>query len=213
MAARVVNSASDRQVRKSAFEIEAVGQIMSNTQQLAKQLTEIQRQLKGSNSQYYQKPADSDCTTCGSPYCGEICLETAVYQGMIHTQTTTIRDGETTQIFLGEIGIKAIMQTVVKEEIITKRTIRIKDLKAKVSDNNRTKSKVVEVVWKVILPMDRKDKALGKWSPNWEGPFRILRVFSNNAYEIEELDFESRIFRINGKYLKRYKRFLQIARA
>src|ERR1044072_3622294 len=77
MAARAVNSASDRQVRKSAFEIEAVGQIMSTTQQLAEQMTEIQRQLKGNNSQYYQKPADSGCTACGSPYCGEFCSETA----------------------------------------------------------------------------------------------------------------------------------------
>src|ERR1044072_955611 len=77
MAARAVNSVSDRQVRNSAFEIEAVGQIMSTTQQLAKQMSEIQRQLKGNNSQYYQKPSDSDCTTCGSPYCGEFCSETA----------------------------------------------------------------------------------------------------------------------------------------
>jgi hypothetical protein len=28
-----------------------------------------------------------------------------------------------------------------------------------------------DLVWKVILPMDRKDRALGKWSPKWEGPF------------------------------------------
>jgi len=66
-----------------------------------------------------------------------------------------------------------------------------------------------DLVWKVILPMDRKDKALGKWSPNWEGPFKILRVFSNNAYEIEEIGLEGRIFKINGKYLKKYKPILQ----
>ena len=78
--------------------------------------------------------------------------------------------------------------------------------------NKKVKSKSFlpdDLVWKVILPMDRKDKTLGKWSPNWEGPFKIVRVFSNNAYEIEELDSEGRIFRINGKYLKRYKPFLQ----
>src|ERR1044072_7579684 len=77
MAAKSVKSVSDRQSRKSAFEIEAVGQIMSTTQQLAKQMSEIQRQLKGNNSQYYQKSSDSDCTTCGSHYCGEFCSETA----------------------------------------------------------------------------------------------------------------------------------------
>ena len=66
-----------------------------------------------------------------------------------------------------------------------------------------------DLVWKVIMPMDRKDKTLGKWSPYWEGPFKILRVFSNNAYEIEELGPEGRIFKINGKYLKKYKPMLQ----
>ncbi|XP_050888416.1 uncharacterized protein LOC127093515 [Lathyrus oleraceus] len=55
--------------------------------------------------------------------------------------------------------------------------------------NNRVKGKTFimnDLVWKVILPMDRKNKTLGKWSPHWEGPFRILKAFSNNAYEIEE---------------------------
>ncbi|XP_050876195.1 uncharacterized protein LOC127079883 [Lathyrus oleraceus] len=44
-----------------------------------------------------------------------------------------------------------------------------------------------DLVWKVVLPMDRKDRTFGKWSPKWEGPFQILQVFSNGAYEIEEL--------------------------
>jgi len=51
--------------------------------------------------------------------------------------------------------------------------------------------------------MDKKDRVLSKWSPNWEGPFKILQVFSNGAYEIEELASDSRIFRINDKYLKK----------
>lgn len=49
--------------------------------------------------------------------------------------------------------------------------------------------------------MDKKDRALGKWSPNWEGPFKILQTY-NNAYEVEELTPEGRIQQINGKYLK-----------
>ena len=61
---------------------------------------------------------------------------------------------------------------------------------------------------KVIMPMDQRDRTLGKWSPNWEGPFRILQVFSNKAYEIEELALEKRILRVNGKYLKRYRPML-----
>src|ERR1044072_7607140 len=81
---------------------------------------------------------------------------------MIHTQTHTIKDGGTIQISLGEIGIKVIMQTVVKEATITKRTIRIKDLKAKVSGNNRPKSKVAEVVVKRILKKYLKELWLNK---------------------------------------------------
>ena len=30
-----------------------------------------------------------------------------------------------------------------------------------------------ELVWKVVLPIGSKDKELGKWSPNWEGPFKV----------------------------------------
>jgi len=59
-----------------------------------------------------------------------------------------------------------------------------------------------DFAWKVFLPMDKKDRVLGKWSPNWKGPFKVLQVFSNGAYEIEELASNNRIFIINGKYLK-----------
>ncbi|XP_050876654.1 uncharacterized protein LOC127080374 [Lathyrus oleraceus] len=43
--------------------------------------------------------------------------------------------------------------------------------------NRRVKAKTFAVdgyVWKVILPMDRRDQTLGKWSPKWEGPFQII---------------------------------------
>src|ERR1044072_9405814 len=78
--------------------------------------------------------------------------------------------------------------------------------------NKKVKDKVFHIddlVWKVILPMDRNDGVLGKWSPNWEGPFKIIPVFSNNAYELEELAPDRRILRVNGKYLKKYKPILQ----
>ena len=92
-------------------------------------------------------------------------------------------------------------------EVLTKQKERV----AK-AYNKKVKSKFFakgDLVWKVILPMDKKDRALGKWSPSWEGPGEILRVFSNNAYEIEELNDDQRVLRINGKYLKRYKPLLQ----
>src|ERR1044072_2125711 len=77
--------------------------------------------------------------------------------------------------------------------------------------NKKVKDKVFAVddlVWKVILPMDKNDRVLGKWSPNWEGPFKVIHVFSNNAYELEELALDRRILRVNGKYLKKYKPIL-----
>jgi hypothetical protein len=33
----------------------------------------------------------------------------------------------------------------------------------------------------------KKYRVMGKWSPLWEGPFEVVQVFSNGAYEIEEL--------------------------
>lgn len=42
-----------------------------------------------------------------------------------------------------------------------------------------------DYVWKVILPMDHRDRTLGKSFPKWEGPFQVTRTFANNAYEIK----------------------------
>lgn len=78
--------------------------------------------------------------------------------------------------------------------------------------NKKVKIKAFAItgyVWKVILPMDRRDRTLGKWSPNWEGPFKVIQFFMNNAYEIQELGIDLRILRINWKYLKQYKPMLQ----
>ncbi|XP_073314702.1 uncharacterized protein [Primulina huaijiensis] len=61
-----------------------------------------------------------------------------------------------------------------------------------------------DVVWKVILPLESKDREFGKWSPNWEGPFRVHRVLDGNAYWLASLDGEPHKRCINGKYLKHY---------
>ena len=74
--------------------------------------------------------------------------------------------------------------------------------------DKKVKSKkfsVGDLVWKVILPTERKSKRFGKWSPNWEGPFEIEKVFTNNAYSIRDPATTSRIMSVNGKYLKIYK--------
>src|ERR1044072_929795 len=81
---------------------------------------------------------------------------------MIHTQIIAIKDGGTILISLGEIVIKAMLQTVVKEATTIKGIIKIKDLKAKVSDNNLTKNKVVEVAVRRTLKKYLKELWLNK---------------------------------------------------
>ena len=73
--------------------------------------------------------------------------------------------------------------------------------------NMRIKRKsfeVGELVWKIILPVCSKDKELGKWSPNWEGPFNLHQVLPENVYWLANLQGEPHKRIINGKYLKKY---------
>ena len=42
--------------------------------------------------------------------------------------------------------------------------------------NRRVRPKIFvvgDLVWKVILLIGTKDSYLGKWSPNWEGPYLV----------------------------------------
>ncbi|XP_073051301.1 uncharacterized protein [Primulina eburnea] len=61
-----------------------------------------------------------------------------------------------------------------------------------------------EVVWKAILPLGTKDRELGKWSPNWEGPFKVHKVLDGNAYCLSSLDGHPHKICINVKYIKPY---------
>ena len=61
-----------------------------------------------------------------------------------------------------------------------------------------------ELVWKLILPIGTKDNAYGKWSPNWEGPYRITRCMPGNAYFYETLEGEEFNRALNGKHFKKY---------
>ena len=45
--------------------------------------------------------------------------------------------------------------------------------------NKKVKSKyfqVGELVWKTILPLGIRRNKFGKWSPSWEGPYKIVKV-------------------------------------
>ena len=61
-----------------------------------------------------------------------------------------------------------------------------------------------ELVWKLILPIGTKSSKFGKWSPTWEGSFRINRCVPGNAYILETLEGEEFSRALNGKYLKKY---------
>ncbi|XP_074298983.1 uncharacterized protein LOC141629975 [Silene latifolia] len=57
--------------------------------------------------------------------------------------------------------------------------------------NARVKAKSFlegDLVWKVILPEGHKDNFYGKWSPRWEGPFKVVKVFLGNAYVLQNFD-------------------------
>ena len=63
-----------------------------------------------------------------------------------------------------------------------------------------------ELFWKWCyqLPIRVKDTEFGKWSPNWEGPFKVYQVLPGNAYWLSSIEREPRKRLINWKYLKKY---------
>ncbi|RLN28592.1 retrotransposon protein, putative, unclassified [Panicum miliaceum] len=61
-----------------------------------------------------------------------------------------------------------------------------------------------DLVWKLVLPIGSKDSKFGKWSPTWEGPYRIGRCAPGNAYILETIEGEEFTRPLNGRYLKRY---------
>jgi hypothetical protein len=63
---------------------------------------------------------------------------------------------------------------------------------------------VGDLVWKMILLLGNRSGKFGKWSPSWEGPFRVIRVVLGNAYFMEDHEGCSLSKALNGKYLKRY---------
>ena len=56
--------------------------------------------------------------------------------------------------------------------------------------NKKVKDKsfqVGDLVWKTILPLWMKSNKFGKWSPSWEGPYRVVKVVFVNSYMMETL--------------------------
>jgi hypothetical protein len=61
-----------------------------------------------------------------------------------------------------------------------------------------------DLVWKALLLIGTKYSTFGKWSPNWEGPFREIRCTPGNAYILKTLLGEEFTAAINWRCLKKY---------
>ena len=59
-----------------------------------------------------------------------------------------------------------------------------------------------DLVCKLILSIGTKSCKFGKWSPNWEGPYRINRSAPGNAFILEILEGVEFPRALNRKYLK-----------
>ena len=57
-----------------------------------------------------------------------------------------------------------------------------------------------ELVWKLILPIGTKSSKFSKWSPIWEGSFKINGCVPGNSYILETLEGEEFSKALNGKY-------------
>jgi hypothetical protein len=98
------------------------------------------------------------------------------------------------------------------DEITDKRMRALKEIekdKARVARayNKKVRPKsfqVGELVWKTILPLGTKDIKFGKWSPSWEGPYKIIEVITENSYMMESLQGTCLPRALNGRYLKKY---------
>jgi hypothetical protein len=71
----------------------------------------------------------------------------------------------------------------------------------------RVKKKLFQVgdlVCKMILPFGFRSNKFGKWSPNWEGPYRIEEVIPGYSYMFQSIQGTSLARALNRVCLKRY---------
>jgi hypothetical protein len=72
--------------------------------------------------------------------------------------------------------------------------------------NKRFKEKLFQVrnlVWKTILPIRSRSNKFGKWSPYWEGSYRIKEVILGNSYMVQSIQRTSLSRALNGKVLEK----------
>jgi hypothetical protein len=54
------------------------------------------------------------------------------------------------------------------------------------------------------LPLGSRDNKFVKWSPSWEGPYRVVGIVPGNAYFLETLEGQRLPKALNDMYLKIY---------
>ena len=73
--------------------------------------------------------------------------------------------------------------------------------------NKKVKEKsfqIGDIVWKMILPVGTRDRKFGKWSPSWEGPYKVVGIVPGNSYFVQKLQGGGVSKDLNGRYLKKY---------
>jgi hypothetical protein len=81
------------------------------------------------------------------------------------------------------------------DEVTNKRLVALGEIKkdkimVDKDYNKKVKAKsfqVGDLVWKTVLPLKSRDRKFGKWSPSWEGPYRITQLIAGNAYMLQTL--------------------------
>jgi hypothetical protein len=75
-----------------------------------------------------------------------------------------------------ENAMMAEMDDLDEAQVAALNSIILQKQKVIKNYNRRVRPKtfaIADLVWKVILPLRTKDPYLGKWSPNWEGPYLV----------------------------------------
>jgi hypothetical protein len=99
------------------------------------------------------------------------------------------------------------LDEVSDERVKTLGEIERDKIRVAIAYNKRVKEKIFwvgDLVWKMILPIGSRSNKFEKWSPNWEGPYRIEEVISRNSYMVQSVQGTSLSRALNGKYLKKY---------
>jgi hypothetical protein len=91
------------------------------------------------------------------------------------------------------------LKALVSIEENKKRVVRWYDKKVKIKEFVDG-----DLVWKLILPIGTTSSKFRKWSPNWEGPYRINQFVPGNAYILKTLEGVVFPRALNGKYIKKY---------